>query len=153
LNAPLSIEVRRGPTTAYNCHGLTFLLRRAWLVEEDDETLTTVLRDDGFVQIAPEDVKPGDIAVYYDRNGEIEHTGVVVTADHGSQTIRVVSKWSRLHEIIHPWNDCPYTLNVRFINAADMAAYLLSHLEPSNLLGSDSHGRFDRGLPRSATAA
>lgn len=77
LPRPDDLVARRGPSHAYNCHGLTFTLRRAWL--DDDHSLAQVLEDDGYRQLAgPALARPGDIDVYYDSSDVIEHTGVVV---------------------------------------------------------------------------
>jgi hypothetical protein len=46
LPFPMAVWQRRGPTLDYNCHGLTFLARRAWLL--DDDALSLVLADDGY---------------------------------------------------------------------------------------------------------
>jgi hypothetical protein len=105
----LEIQERRGPTLDYNCHGLTFVLRRAWL--EENSSIEMVLTDDGYREIRTDQVLPGDIVIYRDNSGHIEHSGVVVWVD-GQGDLRVpwiVSKWGRGGEYIHRYNNSPYS--------------------------------------------
>ena len=43
------LQMRRDPTAAYNCHGLTFASRRTGIYELDD--LKLILKDDGYKRI------------------------------------------------------------------------------------------------------
>ena len=109
------IAERRGPSYDYNCHGLTFLSRRAWLTEE--EAIELVLADDGYAEVPRSRVLPGDIAVYRDHAGHIEHTGVVVRVDQ-HQTLDlpwVLSKWGNAGEYIHPYDETLYTGTPHFM--------------------------------------
>jgi hypothetical protein len=108
---------RRGPTNAYNCHGLTFLSRRAWFEEPpgpDDQPLRMVLEEDGYREIERTDVKPGDIAVW-EQSGLIVHTGVVVwmpeeLGQTHLTTPWVVSKWGEWSEYLHRSNNNPFPM-------------------------------------------
>jgi hypothetical protein len=108
---PNSVEIteRRGPTRSYNCHGLTFLSRRAWLGRQ--EALLATLRDDGYQRIALSDVLPGDIVLYQEQSGIIEHTGIVVWIDEqpSSRLPWIISKWGKCGEFLHPYNRSLYT--------------------------------------------
>jgi hypothetical protein len=109
------IRERRGPSYDYNCHGLTFLSRRAWLADEDAVEL--VLSDDGYAEVPTGRVLPGDIVVYRDHAHRIEHTGIVVLAGpDGSLTVPwVVSKWGNAGEYIHPFNESLYSGTAHFM--------------------------------------
>lgn len=65
-----------------------------------------ILSEDDYRIIAVNDVEPGDIAVYY-LNGDVEHSGVVVSVS-GLKVPIVLSKWGDLHEVIHQVPLCPY---------------------------------------------
>jgi hypothetical protein len=113
---PGEVRERRRPSYDYNCHGLTFLSRRAWL-QEADAALRQVLTDDGYREVPLNAVLPGDIVLYRDRAGQIEHTGVVTSVD-GEGPLRVlwvVSKWGASGEYIHPFNKSPYTGTPHFM--------------------------------------
>jgi hypothetical protein len=117
---------RKGPNGQYNCHGLTFLNRRAFM---HPSAIGLVLEDDDYFEIGDiADVKPGDIAVYYssDRMTDIEHTGIVVNVDPphepggviltshqqaslNDRTIWILSKWGYGPEVEHPVDYGPYT--------------------------------------------
>ena len=93
------------PCGIYNCHGLTFASRRTAIVSTEE--IYKILSDDGYVQIARGDVQPGDVIVYFasrDAGSEAEHSGIVVSVEMAGITrnLRVLSKWGRAHELIHP---------------------------------------------------
>ena len=107
--------LRRGPTYRYNCHGLTFLSRRANLLEDDE--IQRVLDDDGYSEVTPAELLAGDVALYWHR-GKIAHSGIILRPRVGypglpppmdsQESPLVLSKWGRQGEFIHwePW--CPY---------------------------------------------
>lgn len=87
----------------YNCHGLTFASRRTWI--EKPTEIQKILKDDDYRPVELSSVLPGDIAVYRTK-GVIEHSGVVMSVEHGIPLI--LSKWAALHEAIHRARECPY---------------------------------------------
>ncbi len=95
------------PSLKYNCHGLTFATRRSAITES--ASVQSILRDDGYVEVDRKGVVAGDIAMYYEY-GDFSHSGIVVEVDHiGTEpVIWVLSKWNRLHEVVHKLHDCPY---------------------------------------------
>lgn len=105
----LAAYLRRPPSSAYNCHGLTFAMRRAWL-NLDSDRLQEIITDDGYVTVSERDVKPGDIAVYY-YDDEPEHTAVVVWCEPDTAVACpwVVSKLGSGPEVIHRYNQSPYS--------------------------------------------
>jgi hypothetical protein len=99
------ITLRTEPSGIYNCHGLTFASRRA---EVPCSAVPTVLREDEYDPVEPADVLPGDIVVYYS-DGDLEHSGVVLTRPRPPLNIPLVcSKWGCYSEVIHSLNNCPY---------------------------------------------
>ena len=98
------VHRRTQPTRRYNCHGLTFGSRRTRIWNA--EAVRRILSEDDYRIIAVNDVEPGDIAVYY-LNGDVEHSGVVVSVS-GLKVPIVLSKWGDLHEVIHQVPLCPY---------------------------------------------
>ncbi len=127
LSQPHQVRARRAPTHDYNCHGLTFLSRRAWLA--DDEAIDRVLADDGFREVELSEALPGDIVIYRYGNGRVEHTGVVVWVEE-NETVRlpwVVSKWGNLGEYIHRFNNSPYRGTAHFMRETPYDQYGADH--------------------------
>jgi hypothetical protein len=84
-------ELRTRATGRYNCHGLTFASRRTCI--EDAAVIEKILEDDNYVPVAPEQVRPGDVVIYYD-DGVISHSGIVVEVlPESKRWPKVVSKW------------------------------------------------------------
>jgi hypothetical protein len=76
----------------YNCHGLTFASRRTAILP--DAEVSKILKEDGYQRIDVRDVLPGDVAVYHDAQGGIDHSGIVFTRPSDSLGIpMIVSKW------------------------------------------------------------
>lgn len=103
------------PTETYNCHGLTFGSRRTRIYKAAE--IRKILADDGYDEVAPNLVEPGDVIVYYAENGDADHSGIVVDVAKRSDnalmlvpTPKVLSKWGSCHEVVHFFNDCPYSL-------------------------------------------
>ena len=96
--------VRAAPTSRYNCHGLVFASRRTGVY--DSEVIRRILDDDGYVRV--DAALPGDILLYIDETGDIEHSAVVVSAPLELGVPLVVSKWGKGHETMHWANSCPY---------------------------------------------
>jgi hypothetical protein len=100
---------RRKATNTYNCHGLTFASRRTCIHEE--RIVNLILSDDGYHPINAQDVLPGDIVLYYERDKqELAHSGVVVGVDSLGRTpvITILSKWGRYGEYLHELRTHPY---------------------------------------------
>jgi CHAP domain-containing protein len=91
------------PTMRYNCHGLVFASRRtnlATILAPLD--LWDLLRRDGYGRVAGEP-QAGDVAVYVDGGGGIEHTGIVAHVERagGLLDVRVWSAWGGIGEFEH----------------------------------------------------
>jgi len=96
------------PIPSYNCHGFTFASRRTGIV--DNQALQTILDEDGYTEVGVDAVLPGDIILYYTGDGDIEHSGIVVSEpDKDLKIPRVVSKWGKYKEVVHYANDSPYS--------------------------------------------
>jgi hypothetical protein len=101
------IAQRSGPTGMYNCHGLTFASRRTAI--EETKEIARILLEDELDEVKLRDVKPGDIVVYWDKTGDAEHSGIVVTNPDDQLGIPMVcSKWGGGSEVLHWLNRCPY---------------------------------------------
>jgi hypothetical protein len=105
---------KSGPSSIYNCHGMTFANRRTGIYEVG--IISKILVDDCYVEIRKEDVLPGDIVLYYSSDGDIEHSGIVTESPKESLNIPfVVSKWGEAFEVIHSLYICPYSIiNIKF---------------------------------------
>jgi hypothetical protein len=71
--------------------------------------LHKILEHDEYDVVAPEDILPGDIIIYWGQKGDIEHSGIVV--DKGDPMLKIpliISKWGKFKELIHRANNCPY---------------------------------------------
>lgn len=96
----IGVTPRTPPNPIYNCHGLTFASSRTWIY--DASALRMILKDDGYTEVARDDVLPGDVVLYYGDYGDIEHSGIVVSKpDEHFHIPFVVSKWGKLGERVH----------------------------------------------------
>ena len=68
-----------------------------------------MLAEDDYVQIKISELLAGDIVLYV-RDGDIEHSGIVVEIVLGMGP-RILSKWGGCHEVIHMIGDCPTVHN------------------------------------------
>lgn len=76
----------------YNCHGYTLAEGQFWIEEDSTEF---ILRDE-FSTISPEELRPGDIVVYRDRNGTAVHSARIASVKRGRDghisSVRVIGK-------------------------------------------------------------
>ncbi|MDD5681272.1 MAG: hypothetical protein PHI59_08555 [Candidatus Omnitrophica bacterium] len=102
-------ERRNNASTVYNCHGLTFASRRTGIY--DIQEIHKILKEDDYDEILESDVMPGDIVVYFSENGDIEHSGIVISKGEPPLNIpKIVSKWGHAgFEVIHYVNRSPYS--------------------------------------------
>lgn len=99
----------------YNCHGLTFASRRTNVPSagmDDGPVVADILRRDGYGKIIGQP-QVGDVAVYRNEAGQIEHTGVVCRIDPpqtsgGYSVVWVWSMWGQFGEFEHKSNVSPY---------------------------------------------
>jgi hypothetical protein len=104
---PLAIEVSSA-CPVYNCHGLTFASRRT-LVTPDNQLLDMILREDGYEEVQPKEARAGDVVLYFDEDGAIDHSGFVIgTEGVGVRVPRVWGKWGKGPEMVHAVGNCPY---------------------------------------------
>lgn len=90
----------------YNCVGMIFAARRAWI---EIDHIYDLLRGDSFRQISEGEVMVGDLILYIDANNEPAHIGLIITVDliGVAKNIRVMSKWGKDAEFIHFIEDVP----------------------------------------------
>jgi hypothetical protein len=101
-------KFRNKPNPIYNCFGMTFACARTTV---GPESVQMILDNDGYTEIQNAvDVLPGDVIIYYNDNGEIEHSGIVVSKPQDERTNIpwVVSKWGKYSEVCHQAYDVPY---------------------------------------------
>ncbi len=90
----------------YNCVGMIFANRRAWI---EIEELDDIFREDGYTRITFQQLETGDIVTYaYD--SALTHVGLVTQVERleGEVSgVTVLSKWGKDAEIIHPMGVVP----------------------------------------------
>src|ERR1039457_4126012 len=64
----------RSLTATYNCVGMAFANRRTCI---EPDHVKMILEDDGYEEVEPRDVLPGDLVIYRDNEGNISHVAVV----------------------------------------------------------------------------
>jgi len=111
-------EFLSAPCPVYNCHGLTFASRRTQ-IEPKSTSFPQLLLDDGYVEVDMNNVNTGDIVLYYDDDGDIDHSGIVVGVRQlepsGQRIPWVWSKWGHFQEVRHHFANCPFpSHNCRF---------------------------------------
>lgn len=101
-----AVTIRSTPNPYYNCYGMIFASSRTKVFPE---SIQMILDDDGYTEVKDSDALPGDVIIYYDEQGEISHSGIIVTrlseGQYGSPW--VVSKWGALNEVCHLAYDIP----------------------------------------------
>ena len=110
---------RTKPSGLYNCHGMTFASRRCFI--ENSEQIFLILSDDDYIEIDHKNVLPGDIVLYFSKDGDIEHSGIVIEKPEPPFYIpKIVSKWATHAEFIHYANDCPYEkTNIKYFRIVE----------------------------------
>lgn len=104
------------PTGRYNCHGLVFASRRTNIPPAGQPQAADpieLLKRDGFGRVSSP-AQVGDVAVYRNAKGEVEHTGFVSRVDRVAPmspqpVVFVWSMWGGLGEFEHRVNACPYS--------------------------------------------
>jgi hypothetical protein len=111
------IELRAKPTGVYNCHGLVFASRRTTIFEP--EILPKILKDDCYVAVEDKHVMPGDIILYFKPNGEIVHSGIVMSKPQPPFNIPLIcSKWGHNGEFLHLASKTDYGSNWKFFRVS-----------------------------------
>jgi hypothetical protein len=96
---------RTNPSPLFNCHGLTFASRRSKVL--DLPNIVKILQDDEWREIQLRDLLPGDIVVYFDHDGDANHSGIVVQYSSEILVPLICSKWGYGAEYIHKLSDVP----------------------------------------------
>ncbi|MCR4412440.1 MAG: hypothetical protein NUV77_08465 [Thermoguttaceae bacterium] len=95
--------IRTGdPDPTHNCHGWVFTQGRFALRPEDVEE---ILADNHYEKVT--DPQPGDLIIYRNLDGQIEHTGLVRSVIAG-EIVLIESKWGPLGRFLHAPEDQPY---------------------------------------------
>ena len=108
----------------YNCVGMIFANRRAWI---EIEELNDIFREDGYTKIMFQQLETGDIVTYtYDR--ALTHVGLVTQVERYEGEVAgvtVLSKWGKDAEILHPMGVVP----ARFGLASDFWSEKTPHVD------------------------
>ena len=94
------IAIRSSSAFMYNCVGMIFASRRAWI---ETVHLYELLRQDGYYRVTKRDIFPGDIVVYTN-NVVPTHVGLITTISRNGadlENLTVLSKWGKEAEILH----------------------------------------------------
>jgi hypothetical protein len=115
---------RTPPIPCFNCHGLAFMARRTCIGSAE---VRQVLREDGYTEVPRKDVRPGDTILWIQSNGDIEHSGIVLStgsdcvpfAPAPEASLLILSKWGQGPEVIHREFMCPYSSKTVFMRVTD----------------------------------
>lgn len=117
-NAANTIVRVQPPSPDYDCHGFTFTKKFRWIndfewngANKGFQTVQKILDDNGYTEVAANQVQAGDIAVYRNTHPDlhvekITHTGKV-TAVKDNGTIIVESKWGSMSRFVHEASRVP----------------------------------------------
>lgn len=93
-------------SNCYNCAGMAFAVRRTWI---DTEHLGQIYEEDGYRTSRVGEL--GDIVVYRDQKGDIQHVAIVIAVEidlaTGNRSLMVLSKWGGDGEYVHPIDHVP----------------------------------------------
>jgi len=78
-----------------DCHGHTFIDGEHWISDPDVEDY---LKGDGYKEVKGGEVEVGDIIVYYDEDGNVVHSGIIIEVDENGQPTKIshmpgIAKW------------------------------------------------------------
>lgn len=107
-----NLVIRSESTYPYNCVGMIFAARRAWI---EIDYVYNILKEDGYLPISRSELRAGDVVIYHAANGEPTHIALVIEISPvaiGNELLntRVISKWGRDAEFIHLIEDVPQML-------------------------------------------
>ena len=98
-----NIALRSLSNYPYNCVGLVFASRRAWI---EIDHVYKILEEDGYYRVRRDEVVSGDVVVYKDQKNMPRHVALIVTIErYKTLNIRVISKWGQDAEFIHYLED------------------------------------------------
>lgn len=123
-----NIETRSLDST-YNCVGMVFAFRRAWV---NNEYVPQLLEDDEYHEVPRDKTVPGDLIVYYAKPDRkvVEHVGIIVdkkrNIEAGQWGIRVLSKWGSDGEYLHCEKDVPAQYGSNRVYYSERKCNLLS---------------------------
>lgn len=105
---------RTPPSNSYNCHGMTFASRRTRIFLSS--CVKRIMEHDGYQEVEKTKVLAGDIVLYSDAKGDINHSGIVVQTGGSLLLPLVCSMWGSAGEFVHGANDHPqvYGPNIQY---------------------------------------
>jgi hypothetical protein len=100
--------VRSNSNYPYNCVGMIFAARRAWI---EIDHIYDIFKHDGYTRIDRSKIMEGDIVLYL-RDGQPQHVGVIIFIDRALNNVKVLSKWGYQPEFVHLIDDVPNIFGV-----------------------------------------
>ena len=100
------LGVRSVSPHMYNCVGMIFSSRRAWIHIDE---IYDILTHDGYNEIRFNRIEVGDVVVYTEKRNP-EHVGLITHVGRRKgeiENVRVLSKWGKEGEIEHYLNVVP----------------------------------------------
>ena len=94
------IGIRSISDHMYNCVGMIFASRRAWI---ETKHLYELFAEDGYNRVSEREIVPGDLVVYT-RNEVPTHVGLIMSIlRQGSnlENLTILSKWGKEAELLH----------------------------------------------------
>lgn len=105
------VKFVNNPSAIYNCHGLVFGARRSSV--SDSNEVMKIINEDDYEKVEQQDVRIGDIIIYFSNDGDAEHSGLIIGRKEGLPI--VLSKWGMGKEAVHIFSQCPYNPhNIQF---------------------------------------
>jgi len=101
----------RSLDSSYNCAGMVFAFRRAWI---EPKHIPRLLEEDEYLEVKRDNTIPGDLIVYYDSNDRnvVRHVGIIIEKSRNIEAadwvLRVISQWGREGEYLHCETDVPF---------------------------------------------
>jgi hypothetical protein len=103
-----NVKIRSVSDYPYNCVGMIFASRRAWI---EIDHIYDLIREDSYRRVHLDQLMEGDIVLYKDHKNEPSHVALVIQIERTlSLNIRVISKWGKDGEFVHLINDVPALL-------------------------------------------
>ncbi len=90
----LGVPILQSPTAYYNCHSYAWYERSS----DNDRWINDIsgfLYDAECIELNVNEIEEGDIVVYYDKFGILQHSGVVEEAAQHVEDVVVTSKWGQ----------------------------------------------------------
>lgn len=108
INVGSTIQMRSLRST-YNCVGMVFANRRAYV---EPEHIQTILEEDNYHQLTnPDELQRGDVVIYHNDENEVSHVGIVIFLSpwrpDETRDVFILSQWGLDGEYFHSIDEVP----------------------------------------------